>query len=254
MRSFLPGKSVVNYVVGHVGKAVVLRMDIEDFYPTLSAARVTALLHTTGHPDTAATTLSNLACHTTPAAVLAQPGTHLSFASRKRLLQHHLPQGAPTSAALSNLTLHRRDTRLAGLAQSLEAHYTRYADDLAFSGDASANKIAEGLIPQITAIANSEGLCINQRKTRLMRANQRQYLGGQVINQRPNIRRLDYDKLKATLDNAVHHGPASHCQNAALVHTKLQLQGKIAWVTIVHPERGARLQHLYDQIPWPHQA
>ncbi|MDB4491761.1 RNA-directed DNA polymerase, partial [bacterium] len=66
--------------------------------------------------------------------------------------------------------------------------------------------------------------------------------------------RRDYDKLKATLYNAVHQGPASQFQNAALANTNLKLQGKIAWVTMVHPERSARLRHLYDQITWPHQA
>jgi RNA-directed DNA polymerase len=139
-------------------------MDIADFFPSLSGARVRALLRTAGYPDTAATTLSRPACHATPQTVLTQTEYPLSSSTRERLLQQHLPQGAPTSAALSNLLLHRLDTRLTGFARSIGAHYTRYADDLAFSGNTSVNRIAEGLIPQITAIANSEGLTINHRK------------------------------------------------------------------------------------------
>ena len=251
VHSFLAGRSVVSYVAGHVGKAVVLRMDIADFFPSLSRARVRALLRTAGYPDTAATTLSNLVCHATPASIVNGAERNISFASRERLLHAHLPQGAPTSSALSNLLLYRLDTRLSGLAQAVGAHYTRYADDLAFSGDASVNRIGEGLIPQITAIASSEGLTINHRKTRVMRANQRQFLGGQVTNQRPNVRREDYERLKAILFNAANRGPASQFPASSWENPKRQLQGKIAWVAMVNPERGARLQRLYDQITWP---
>jgi hypothetical protein len=84
-----------------------------------------------------------------------------------------------------------------------------------------------------------------------MRANQRQFLGGQVINQRPNVRREDYERLKAILFNAANRGPASQFPASSWENPKRQLQGKIAWVAMVNPERGARLQRLYDQITWP---
>ncbi len=204
-----------------------------------------------GYPDTAATTLSRLACDATPQTVLTQTEYPLSSSTRERLLQQHLAQGALTSAALSNLLLHRLDTRLTGFARSIGAHYTSYADDLAFSGNTSVNHIAEGLIPQITAIANSEGLTINHRKTRLMRANPRQYLGGQVINQRPNIRRKDYDKLKAILLNAIRLGAQRQFFSSELERPMRRLRGKIDWITMANPERGARLKQLYDQVSWP---
>jgi RNA-directed DNA polymerase len=72
-----------------------------------------------------------------------------------------------------------------------------------------------------------------------------------VINQRPNIRRKDYDKLKAILFNAIRLGAQSQFFSSELERPMRQLQGKIDWVTLVNPERGARLKQLYDQVNWP---
>src|SRR6185295_12236855 len=79
----------------------------------------------------------------------------------------HLPQGAPTSPSLANLCAFRLDARLAGLARAAEANYTRYADDLLFSGAGDFARGAKRLIPLIGAIAMDEGFHVNWRKTRI---------------------------------------------------------------------------------------
>ncbi|MCH1502976.1 hypothetical protein N9094_00945 [bacterium] len=84
-----------------------------------------------------------------------------------------------------------------------------------------------------------------------MRANQRQCLGGQAINHRPNIRRKDYDKLKAILFNAIRLGAQRQFLGSELERPMRRLRGKIDWITMVNPERGARLKQLYDQVSWP---
>src|SRR6185437_9583766 len=121
----------------------------------------------------------------------------------------HLPQGAPTSPALANLCLYRADCRLAGLAKSAEAEYTRYADDLAFSGGDAFERCVERFSTHVAAILFEEGFSVHHRKTRIMRQGVRQHLAGLVSNRCMNVARSDFDRLKATLTNCVRLGPAS---------------------------------------------
>jgi RNA-directed DNA polymerase len=147
VHSFLPSRSVRSYVEGHAGKAAVLRMNLADFFPSLTAARVRALIRTAGYPDAVARFFTGLMCLDTPSSVLSQAAKRTMHASRERLASPGLPQGAPTSAALSNVLLFRLDTHIAGIAESMGAHYTRYADDMAFSGDTLFMRQANGVDP-----------------------------------------------------------------------------------------------------------
>jgi RNA-directed DNA polymerase len=74
-------------------------------------------------------------------------------------------------------------------------------------------------------------------------------IGGIVVNRRPNIPRDDFDRLKAILHNARRFGPESQNHDA---HDRFRdhLQGRIAYVRMIHSARGARLQGLFDQIDW----
>src|SRR5207248_9475177 len=121
----------------------------------------------------------------------------------------HLPQGAPTSPALANLCAYRLDCRLDALARSLGAAYTRYADDLAFSGGEELERGARRFQVLVCRVALEEGFEVHTRKSRFMRRAVRQQLAGVVVNDRPNVKRADFDALKAILCNCARHGPAS---------------------------------------------
>jgi hypothetical protein len=165
------------------------------------------------------------------------------------LSEPHLPQGAPTSPALANLCAWRFDSRLYGLTQQLDLHYSRYADDLAISGTINPHYLARIVQPLIGAIALEEGFRLNYRKTRTMTRAQRQSFCGITVNVRPNLERCEYDTLKATLFNCVMHGPAS--QNREQRHNFRQhLQGRVSNASFLNPERGKKLQALMQQIRW----
>ncbi|WP_218922414.1 reverse transcriptase domain-containing protein [Fuerstiella marisgermanici] len=164
-----------------------------------------------------------------------------------RLFQAHLPQGAPTSPALANLCAWSLDCRLAGLTATFGGRYSRYADDLIFSGDARFMSTLSRFRVGVLAIAHNEGFEIRNRKTLVMKHDQRQTVTGLVVNERANISRRDFDRLKAILTNCKHHGPASQNREQ---HANFQahLQRRVAHVASVNPVRGKRLRHLFNAI------
>ena len=214
-------------------------MDLQDFFPSIGAARIRALFRTVGYPEAVANLLTGICTHSTPRALGGALYT-----------RPHLPQGAPTSPALANLCMYRADCRLTGLAAGAGAHYTRYADDLAFSGDAHFEQGAEPFSLRAAAILLEEGFEVHHRKTRIMRQGVRQYLAGLVTNQHPNIPRPDYDRLKATLSNCIRYGPESQNRDAHPAFRQ-HLEGRVAWVESVNPQRGKRLRVIYEQIKFP---
>jgi hypothetical protein len=156
----------------------------------------------------------------------------------------HLPQGAPTSPAIANICSYRMDCRMAGLARRAGGVYTRYADDLAFSGDD-----IDWISPYVAAIVEDEGFTVNHRKTRIMRQGVRQRLAGIVVNQGMNIIRPDFDLLKAILTNCVRSGPESQNREGH-ADFRAHLQGRVGFVEMIHAVKGARLRAIFDRIAW----
>jgi retron-type reverse transcriptase len=244
---FRRGKSCRTYVESHVGREVVLRMDLRDFFPSIPAPRIHALFDTLGYPQAVARTLTALCTNAVPMSI-ARRGRS-SWLDAKRLGVPHLPQGAPTSPALANLCALHLDLRLDELAKSMEGQYTRYADDLAISGDETLRRTIGNVATLITQIAIEEGFDVNHRKTRPMFRSNRQLLTGVVVNDKPNVRRQDFDRLKAVLTNCARHGPAS--QNRDEVRDfQAHLSGRIAHVASLNGQRGRKLQQIFHRIDW----
>jgi RNA-directed DNA polymerase len=252
------GYSVRNFAAAHVGKEVVIALDLSDFFATVTEARVRGLFAALGYADEIAALLAALCCTPTPNDVLnTQPRSFLPdghelerlFFARQRLRSSHLPQGAPTSPALANLAAYRLDTRLAGLAGSFDASYTRYADDLAFSGGEKLRKAAQAFVPIVGAIAIEEGFALRFHKTRVMVASQRQQLCGVVVNETPTLPRRELERLEATLVNCVRHGPSGQNRVGA-TDFKAYLRGRVAWADHLNPSRGAYLRELFARIAW----
>ena len=160
-----------------------------------------------------------------------------------------MPQGAPSSPALANLCAYRLDVRLAAAATAAGASYTRYADDLVFSGSENFARAAHRFHILVCRVALEEGFEVNTRKTRVMPQSVQQKVTGIVMNQRPNVPRIDFDRLKATLNNCVKHGPQSQ-NHAQHTNFKAHLSGKIAYVQMLNAERAYKLRLLFDKISW----
>lgn len=250
---FRRGRSIHTFAAPHAGRATVLRLDLENFFPSIPAGRVQALFRTAGYPERVADLLGGLCTNSTPHAawtVAAHPH-HATRLIEARTLHagRHLPQGAPSSPALANLCAYRLDCRLAGLAEAAGAVYTRYADDLAFSGGPEFARSAGRFSAHVAAIAAEAGFAVNHRKTRVMRQGVRQELAGLVLNEALNVARDDYDRLKATLTNCVRQGPASQNRDG---HPSFRehLAGRVGFVESVNAARGARLRAIFERIDW----
>ncbi len=247
---YVRGRSPVTLAVGHAGRAMVVRVDLEGFFAHVTGERVAGFLRTAGYPPAVAAAIAGLLVTATPGAVLrAAPGA--ASEPRRRLLDRlagpHLPQGAPTSPATANLLAHRLDRRVAGLAAAVGAQYGRYADDLVLSGDATLP--AHGLVARITEIAAEEGFRVRPDKTRVMPAHHRQRVTGLVVNDRPAASRCEYDALRALLHNCARSGPDTQNSEGRPAFRD-HLLGRIAWVATGRPRRAAKLGALFDQIRW----
>jgi retron-type reverse transcriptase len=249
-QGFTRGRSSKTYIEPHVGKPVVLRMDLKDFFHSVPVPRIGALFRRLGYPWAVAQLLQGLSTHAGSPSLAGNRFRELPWERRKRLVDKHLPQGAPTSPAIANLCAWRFDCRLQGLANRFALDYSRYADDLAFSGDSHLLRLAPFLQRLIGAIAIEEGFEINHRKTRVRTQAQSQRLAGVVVNQKPNLPREEFDRLKATLHNCIHLGPESQNRQG---HDdfKAHLAGRIAYVNWLNPAKGKKLQRLWERIAWP---
>ncbi len=248
---FRRGRSVLTFASPHVERRIVLRFDLRDFFTSVRGSRIRSLFQAVGYPIDVSRLLSGLCTTRIPADVWQdRPQTLKSDqALGNRLLCRHLPQGAPTSPALANLCAYRLDVRLGRLAESVGSVYTRYADDLAFSGDEGLELSARRFQVAVAAISYDEGFVIHFQKSRFMRRGVRQQLAGVVVNEKPNIQRVHYDEVKAILTNCVRHGPSSQNRDG---HTDFRghLRGRIAHVRMLNPTRGAKLLKLFDRIRW----
>lgn len=239
------GRSVRTYAAPHAGRAIVLRFDLRDFFPSIRASRVHALFRAAGYPAAVARLLTGLCTNVAPAEVRAA----VPWQSAIIHAAPHLPQGAPAAPALANLCAYRLDCRLSALAESLGARYTRYADDLAFSGGEELERGARRFQVLVCRVALEEGFEVHTRKSRFMRRGVRQQLAGVVVNEHPNVKRGDYDQLKAILCNCARHGPASQNRDGR-ADFRAHLLGRVAYVGLLNPARGAKLRRAFDRIAW----
>jgi RNA-directed DNA polymerase len=187
---FERGQSIVTNARSHVGRAVVVRLDLKDFFTSTRAKRVHVYFRRIGWNRDASQLLVRLCTY-----------------------EGGLPQGAPTSPRLSNLVNYRLDARLTALAANprirnlrtgqlsparLSATYTRYADDLTFSFTDDDPKAIRNLIIRVKRLVAGEGYQLHlQKKLRIRRRHQRQLVTGLAVNERVNLPRAKRRWLRA---------------------------------------------------------
>lgn len=229
---FVPGRSIATNAQPHVGKRVVVRLDLKDFFPSITFPRVRGVFIAHGYSYAVASTLA-LLCTEYDREPFDRDGKRYYVSVGPR----HLVQGAPTSPALANLVAWRLDRRLSGLAAKYQFSYTRYADDLTFSGDRA--EAVGGLITSVKRIVANERFTIHDAKTRVARRSRRQFVTGLVVNDQVATPRTLRRRLRAMLHNAQR---AAQGDSSAVPKDQLRsARGLIAFVNAVNPDHAAPL-------------
>ncbi|MEZ5325087.1 MAG: reverse transcriptase family protein [Verrucomicrobiales bacterium] len=225
---FRRGHSIRSGADCHARKQVVVRVDLADFFPTVHFGRVRGYLIACGYSYPVATTLAVLMTEAERQPVEVD-GTvyHVPVTPR------YCVQGAPTSPGICNAIVRKLDNRLAGLARQFQFDYTRYADDLTFSG-AEPNTVPR-LLKLIGNIVESEGFNVNAAKTRVMRKGRRQSVTGVTVNEVIGLSRKERRKLRAALHQQKLNGVPGDCTNQ-------QLHGKLAYLHMLNPSQAMKLK------------
>ncbi|MCB9525729.1 MAG: RNA-directed DNA polymerase [Myxococcales bacterium] len=233
---FVPGRGIVSNAQAHSEARILINVDLKDFFPTVTVRRVKGVFRKAGYREQVATLLAML-CTEAPREVVRHGETDYFIALGPRCL----PQGAPTSPALTNTLCLRLDRRLSGLARQRGWRYTRYADDLTFSLPVKAAKGADGnvgtLLGAVRAIVEAEGFALNPKKTRICRPGGRQKVTGLIVNgaEPPRAPRALRRMLRAAVHNLEQGKPLPEGETVA------RLAGYAAFIYQTNPQEGAEL-------------
>ena len=170
--AYQPGMSLVQNAAPHAGHACILKLDISHFFDSIDPDMVYPVMRELG--------LS------VPASVLL---TNLCTCNGK------LPQGAPTSPCIANLVMRRFDAQTGAWCEARSITYTRYCDDMTFSGTAGAIR-ESGLLRHVRQSLSRMGFALNQDKTLLVRSAQQQRVTGIVVNEKPALSRQERRRIR----------------------------------------------------------
>ena len=199
---FAPGRSIVTNASPHVNADLIVNMDLKDFFPTISYKRVWGMFKKLGFSDQNATVLA-LIC-TEPVEEKVEVDGEIYYISEGERV---LPQGAPTSPAITNIICRRMDQRMAGIAKKLDFTYTRYADDMTFSGPESSRQNLQKLLWQTKGVIKDEDFQIHPGKTRMMSNGNRKEVTGIIVNEKTTISRKKLKAFRALLFQIEKDGP-----------------------------------------------
>lgn len=246
VNGFVPGRSIVTNAHPHIGADIVINMDLKDFFPTIHYKRIKGLFVKLGYSEHVAVILALVCSEPSVDEVELDNATYYVARSPR-----YLPQGAPTSPAISNLICRRLDKRIKGAVEKLEFSYTRYADDLSFScAESSAGNLGK-LFWRVGQIIEAEGFVIHPDKTRVMRSSKRQEVTGIVVNRKASINRRTLKQFRALLFHIIQDGIEGKTWNkkAATIST---IQGFANYVAMVDPEKGGVFQEQAALIKQRH--
>ena len=221
-KAYTKGRTLRHNARFHKAQPVLVTMDIKNFFPSISISDVTKIFENMGY-------FHNLSC----------------FLSHLCCLKNVLPQGAPTSPYLSNLRMIALDGKISSYTSRRRIRYTRYADDLTFSGDFNPHY----LIKHVSDLVFEEGFSINSEKTRVARSNTRQEVTGIVVNSHMQVAKEKRKQIRQQVYYIKKFGIDSHLEyiNENRANYLNHLLGQINFALFVNP-KDTEMREYFDVI------
>ncbi|EGO8361593.1 RNA-directed DNA polymerase [Escherichia coli] len=221
--AYQPGRTIISNAQPHCQQSQILKLDIENFFDSINWLSVWRVFRQAQLPCNVVTMLTWLCCY-----------------------NDALPQGAPTSPAISNLVMRRFDECIGAWCQARGIIYTRYCDDMTFSGSFNARQVKN----KVCGLLAEMGLNLNQRKSCLVAACKRQQVTGIVVNDKPQLPRESRRGLRQEVHLCEKYGVISHLSRrgeldlSADTHVQATgylyaLQGRINWLLQINPDDEA---------------
>jgi RNA-directed DNA polymerase len=210
-KAYVPKSSIKKNLIFHKGQPQVLTIDIENFFPSIKLASVQEIFRSLGYSALISNLLAKLCCR-----------------------DGSLPQGAPTSPHLSNLFLKTTDNIIFEFCKERNIKFTRYADDMTFSGSFNADE----LIAFVSSELGKLKLKVNDDKTKLMTPNMRQTVTGVVVNEKPQVSFYKRNKLRQEIYYIKKFGLQDHMQRKQIkkAHYIEHLLGKVNFILSINSD------------------
>lgn len=239
---FIARKSICTNAQPHIGKDIVINVDLKNFFPTITYKRVKGLFSKLGYSEQLATIFA-LICTEIPCDKVEMDGVEYFVQKAERVL----PQGSPASPTISNLIAFRLDKKIKGLASKLNFTYTRYADDMTFSASSENEKQIARFLFFLDKIVKSEGLTVNTDKTSIMRKSRQQRVTGIVVNEKLNIPRNDIRRFRALLHNIEQNGWQNQNWRGS-DNLSASVKGYISFIKMVNPLKASKFEQQLANI------
>lgn len=219
--AYRKGSGIKENASVHVGQKQILKLDIEGFYDSILFPLVMkSAFPYKLYPLSIRTLLTNLCCY-----------------------REHLPQGAPTSPYISNLILKPFDTYMGKWCEEREITYSRYCDDMTFSGDFESKAVKN----KVKSYLKEIGFSLNERKTGLFKQSQCQSVTGIVVNVKPQVSKKYRNKLRQEIYYCCKFGVVSHLNKTrdmlflpkgekGTERYLMTLMGKVNFILQVNPQ------------------
>ena len=223
-KAYVPNRSIKDHVRYHTNEKYVLTLDIENFFGSINFYLTEDIFKNLGYSNLISNLLTKL-CY----------------------LNGSLPQGAPTSPAISNIIMYEFDVAMSVYCREQELKYTRYADDLAFSGDFNQESVIEKVQMELKKI----GLILNVDKTRFMPQSQPQIICGIVVNKKIQVPKYKRNQIRQEMYYIKKFDLKSHMERTKQKKDNYlkHLIGSINYILIMNPKDNEFIEyrkHLYS--------
>lgn len=212
-KAYKPGSSVQRNARYHIKKKKLLKLDIEGFFDGIMYSQVKNIVFCEQKFSEPISILLTILCY----------------------YKESLPQGAPTSPAVTNILMYDFDETVGAFCNKKKIAYTRYCDDMTFSGDFDEREIIDFVKHELGKL----GLFLKKRKTAVIPASKRQTVTGIVVNEKLNITKEYKKNIRQEMYYIKKFGFDDHINKCGISDKKQYLSslyGRIAFVLQTRPD------------------